>query len=72
MASGRNGITRNHSVSRKKIRPTHPPKKPETSPIRVPITIEISVAISPTSREMREPQISRVSTERPFSSVPSG
>ena len=35
------------------------------------MTIEISVASSPTNSEIREPQISRVRMERPFSSVPS-
>ena len=37
----------------------------------VPMTIEIAVASRPTSNEIRVPQISMVSTERPFSSVPS-
>src|SRR3954453_6292100 len=72
IASGRNGITRNHSVSRNRISPIHPSKKPDASPIRVPITIEIAVANSPTNSEIRDPQISRVSTDRPVSSVPSG
>ena len=35
------------------------------------MTIEIAVASRPTSSEIRVPQISRVSTERPLSSVPS-
>ncbi len=71
IASGRNGITRNHSVTRKVMAPTTPPKYPDTRPITVPITIEISVASRPTNSDTRAPQISRVSTERPFSSVPS-
>ena len=37
----------------------------------MPSTIEITVANNPTNSEIREPQISRVSIERPFSSVPS-
>ena len=41
IASGRNGMTRNHSVSRNRIAPAQPSKKPEASPITVPITIEI-------------------------------
>jgi hypothetical protein len=34
--------------------------------------MEIAVAKSPTNNEIRDPQISRVSTERPAWSVPSG
>ena len=71
IASGRNGSTRNHSVSRNSTAAGHPSKNPDISPTRVPITIEISVASNPTPSEMREPQISSVSTERPLSSVPS-
>src|SRR3954447_21285713 len=72
MASGRNGMTRNHSVSRNSAAAGHPSKNPDISPSRVPITIEIAVASSPTSSETRAPQMSSVSTDRPLSSVPSG
>ena len=37
----------------------------------MPITIEISGRGMPTTSEIRAPQISSVSTDRPFSSVPS-
>ncbi len=71
IASGRNGITRNHSVSRNRTAAAHPSKNPDVRPTTVPSTIEISVASRPTNSEIRAPQISRVSTERPLSSVPS-
>ena len=48
------------------------PKWPATMPITAPITIDSSVAAKPISSEIREPQISSVSTDRPSASVPSG
>ncbi len=41
-------------------------------PIAEPITIDTTVASNPTSNEIREPQITRDSTERPKLSVPNG
>ena len=70
-ASGRNGITRNHSVTRNSTAAGQPSRKPEASPTVVPITIEMSVASSPTNSETRAPQISWVRIDRPLSSVPS-
>jgi hypothetical protein len=71
IASGRNGMTRNQSVSRSRIAPTQVPKWPDAMPTMVPIAIEITVAAKPTSNEMRAPQTTRARTERPVSSVPS-
>ena len=56
IASGRNGITRNHSVTRMSTPPTRPPKNPATMPTHVPITIASTVAVRPMSRLIREPQ----------------
>ena len=72
IASGRNGITRNHSVSRISTPPMRPPKKPAAMPTTEPISIARTVAARPTSRLIREPQMNCVSTSRPRSSVPSG
>ena len=72
IASGRNGITRNHSVTRISTPPTRPPKNPAVTPTSDPMTIASTVAASPTSRLMRAPQITWVSTLRPRWSVPSG
>ena len=72
IASGRYGMTRNHSVNRLRMPPVGPRKWPEPMPIRVPITIAITVAQRPTSSEMRLPQITIVSTDRPALSVPNG
>ena len=55
MASGRNGITRNHSVIRMRTAPKTPPRKPATIPTMEPISIASTVAASPTSRLMRAP-----------------
>ena len=55
IASGRNGITRNHSVTRIRIEPTMPPRKPATMPTTEPITIASTVAARPTIRLMRAP-----------------
>ena len=51
--------------------PASPRRSPTSGRSAVPITIEIAVASRPTNSEIRAPQISRVSTERPDSSVPS-
>ena len=65
-------MTRNQSVTRLKISPPTPRKWPAEIPTNVPSSIEMAVEASPTTSETREPQMSRVSTERPFSSVPNG
>ena len=72
MARGRKGITRNHSVTRMSTESTAPPKKPATMPTAEPMTMARTVAASPTSSEMREPQMNCVMTSRPRWSVPSG
>ena len=72
IASGRKGMTRNHSVNRMSTEPGSPPKKPATMPTTEPITIAITVAASPTSRLMREPQTNCAQTLRLRLSVPSG
>ena len=41
-------------------------------PTTAPITMQSSVAVKPISSEIRAPQISSVSTDRPSASVPSG
>ena len=72
IASGRNGITRNHSVIRISTPPILPPKKPAAIPTIEPITTASSVATRPTSRLVRAPQMNCVRTSRPRASVPSG
>ena len=58
IASGRNGMTRNHSVIRESTLSTLPPKKPAATPTSVPMTIAISVAAIPMSRLGRDPYTS--------------
>ena len=72
MARGRNGITRNQSVTRISTESVQRPKWPAAMPTTEPITIEITEARNPTSSDTRDPQMVRASTERPLSSVPSG
>jgi hypothetical protein len=71
IASGRNGTTRNQSVTRISRLSVTLPKWPATMPTD-PITMHSSVAVKPISSEIRAPQISSVSTDRPSASVPSG
>ena len=56
MASGRNGMTRNHSVIRMRIESMRPPTKPEMIPTTDPIEIVKTVAANPTKRLTRDPQ----------------
>ena len=72
MASGRNGMTRNHSVRRMRTASVQPPMKPAVIPTTEPMTMARTVAARPTSRLMRAPQMNCVSTLRPRWSVPSG
>jgi hypothetical protein len=72
MARGRNGITRNQSVTRIRAESVQRPKWPATMPTTEPMTTEITVARNPTVSDTRDPQRVRASTERPLSSVPSG
>jgi hypothetical protein len=72
IASGRNGITRNQSVSRIRTTSDFPPKYPATIPITAPIATEMSVAKSPTMSDGRDPHTVSVNTERPKLSVPNG
>ena len=48
IANGRNGITRNQSVSRISTASVHPPKKPDVTPTSEPIAIVRTVAARPT------------------------
>ena len=57
IASGRNGITRNHSVSRIRTPPNRPPKKPAVIPTTEPITTASTVAARPTRRLIRDAQM---------------
>src|ERR1022692_81795 len=72
IASGRNGTTRNQSVTRISRLSMILPKCPATIPITAPMTMDKKVAVNPISSEIRDPQISTVSTDRPSASVPSG
>ena len=54
IASGRNGITRNHSVTRMSTPPIAPPKKPAGIPTTEPMRTASIVAARPTSRLMRD------------------
>ncbi len=65
-------MTRNHSVSRLSRPPPTPRKCPAPIPTIVPMTIEMTVAARPTSSEIRLPQMTIVSTDRPYLSVPNG
>ena len=55
IASGMNGMTRNHSDSRERTESVQPPKKPPTTPTIVPMITAMSVAATPTSRLTCEP-----------------
>ena len=72
IASGRKGMTRNHSVIRMSTLPTQPPKNPAVIPTTEPITIARMVAARPTRRLMRDPHTNWVQTLRPRLSVPMG
>jgi hypothetical protein len=72
IARGRNGITRNQSVSRIRRVSGQRPKYPATTPTSEPRPIAIAVASRPTSRETRDPQIVSARIERPKLSVPNG
>ncbi len=72
IASGRLGSAMNQSVTAISTRLARPPKCPASNPIAAPTTMVSTVAITPMASEGRVPQISRVSTDRPAWSVPSG
>jgi hypothetical protein len=72
IARGRNGITRNQSVSRIRTASDFPPKYPATIPITAPMVTEMRVATSPTMSEGRDPHTVSVKTDRPKLSVPNG
>ena len=72
MARGRNGMTRNQSVTRISSESVQRPKWPAAIPTTEPITTEMTVARNPTTSDTRDPHRVRASTERPLSSVPSG
>ncbi len=66
IASGRKGMTRNHSVKRGGVAASiQPPKKPAATPTTVPMTIAIIVAASPTSRLTRAPYTNCAQTGSP-------
>jgi hypothetical protein len=66
------GITRPQSVIRINTTSFQPPRNPETKPTADPMSIVMIVAVRPTRSETFAPWIVSVSTERPWSSVPSG
>ena len=72
IASGRLGSAMNQSVTCISSRPVRPSWCPATSPMVEPSTMVRAVAITPIASDVRDPQITRSSTERPAGSVPSG
>ena len=53
------------SVMRKRVLSIGPPQKPEHRPRAVPVSNEIPVPAIPTSKDIRPPWMSRLSTSRP-------
>ena len=64
IASGRNGITRNHSVIRISDASTRPPTNPATTPTSEPRVIVTTVAARPTKRLIRLPHTNWAHTDR--------
>ena len=66
----RNGEASIASTSRPMIISVLPPANPASNPIGTPTPVAIVTEITPAVRLARAPQIIRLSTSRPFSSVP--
>ncbi len=64
------GTSRNRSVVRMRTWSRTPPKKPAIEPMATPITVLTKATNKPTLSETRPARMTRVSTSRPFSSVP--
>ena len=71
MATMRKGMASMASVSRMMRPSIQPPTRPEKSPRGMLTATAMDTGITPASSEARAPQMSRDSTSRPTSSVPS-
>ena len=71
ITTNRYGSEYNTSTKRINAPSMRPPASPATAPHSTPITRLTAVALSPIASESRVPIMSRLSTSRPYSSVPS-